>query len=255
MWNALSGSMKKRGWYLIHALTGVHLSTPIYYLDWSMMRASFLAPVAKVQKKLPSRNLKPVQLVPGTATVVFNAMEMRKVRGLSPYNEFAIEVPVVYEVEDKAERKFGSYVLYMPVTTEGARWGGVEIYGLPKFLAEIHFEDVGEECRCQVQEGGKNIITLEVKKLVTEPQSWEMYLYGVRDGQLLRTLVQIQGQKGTSDVRRGASYTLGDHPIAEELRSLEIDNVSISHEYAPQLQGLEKDPPSILHSNGNVRRT
>jgi hypothetical protein len=193
--------MKKRGWYFIHALTGVHLATPTHYLDWSMMSASFPAHVAKVQEKLPSKNLKPVQSKSGTTTVMFRATEIRQVRGLSPYNEF---------------------------------------------IAEIHFEEVGEVRRCHVRAEGKDIITLEVKKLITEPPSWNWYLYGVRDGQLLRILVQIQGQKGITDVRGGASYTLGDHPIAEELRSQQLDNVSIAHEYAPQLHSLLNRPDEGL---------
>jgi hypothetical protein len=245
MWNALVRSMKKRGWYFVHALTGVHLSTLTHYLDWSMMSASFLAPVAKVKEKLPSEKLNPVQSAPGITTVVFRAMEVRQVRGLPPYNEFSIDVPVVYEVGGKAAGLPGSYILYMPVTSEEARWGGVEVGGFPKFLAEIKFEDVGEVRRCQVHAEGKGIITLEVKKFVAEPQSWDWYLYGVRDGRILRTLVQIQGQRGLSDVREGASYTLGDHPIAEELRSLEIGNISITHEYAPKLRSLENNPMSI----------
>ena len=246
MWNALVRSMKKQGWFFIHALTGVHLSTPNHYLDWSMMSASFPVPVAKIKEKLPSKNLIPVQSAPGTATIVLKAIEVRQIRGYPPYNEFAVEVPVVYEVAGKAAGLPGSYVLHMPVTTEEARWGGVEIYGMPKFIAEIRFEDVGEVRRCKVQAEGKAIITLEVKKLVTKPQSWDWYLYGVRDGQLLRTLFQIQGQRGTTEVRGGALYTLGNHPIAEELRSLEIDNTSIAHEYAPQLQGLLNPPGERL---------
>jgi hypothetical protein len=238
--------MKKRGWYFIHALTGVHLATPTHYLDWSMMSASFPAHVANVQETLPSVKLNPVQSMPGITTVMFRATEIRQVRGLSPYNEFSVEVPVVYEGTGKAAVLSGSYVLYMPVTTEEARWGGVEVNGLPKFITEIHFEEVGEVRRCRVQAEGKDIINLEVKKLIAEPQSWDWYLYGVRDGQLLRMLVQIQGQKGMTDVREGASYTLGDHPIAEELRSLQIDTVSIAHEYAPQLHSLLNCPDEGL---------
>lgn len=245
MRNALVRSIEKRGWHLIHALTGLHLSKPIHYLDWSMISASFPAPVAKVREKLPSENLNPVQSAPGTTTVVLKAMEVRKVRGFPPYNEFAVEVPVVYEVAGEAAGLPGSCILYMPVTTEEARWGGVEIVGLPKFIAEIHLEDAGEVRRCHVQAEGKDIITLEVEKLVTEPQSWDWYLFGVRDGQLLRTLVQMQGQRGIADVRGGASYSLGDHPIAKELRSLEIDNMSIAREYVPQGQSLEDRPASV----------
>jgi len=65
--------VKKQVWLFVHSLSGVHLSTPTHYLDWSKMSASFAAPVAKVQEKLPSENLKPIQSVPGTTTVVLRS--------------------------------------------------------------------------------------------------------------------------------------------------------------------------------------
>lgn len=124
--------------------------------------------------------------------------------------------------------------------------GGVEIYGLPKFVAEISFEDEGEMCRSQVRVGGKEIITLEVKKLNTEHQSRDEYVYSIRDDRLLRTLFQVQGQVGTTDIHGGASYNLGDHPIADGLRTLEMEQMSDGHEYAPQLQGVMYPPKKRL---------
>jgi hypothetical protein len=41
---------------------------------------------------------------------------------------------------------------------------------VPIFIAEIHFEDIGEVRHCQVQAEGKDIIP-ESEKLVIEPQS------------------------------------------------------------------------------------
>jgi len=36
----------------------------------------------------------------------------------------------------------------------------------------------------------------------------------------------------------GATYTLGDHPIANELRSLDVGDKAVQYIYAPQLQSL-----------------
>jgi hypothetical protein len=224
-------------------VSGVRVRFPIRYFDSSMIAASFPAPAAKVQEVLPSDKLKPVQVMPGTAAVALAAMEYRHIDGLAPYNEFGVMLPVVYQTADNIPGLPGLYVLHLPVTTEEARWGGVEIYGYPKFIAEISFEDAGEMRRCRIRAEGKDIITLEVKKPVSQPQSWELYTYTVKDGQLLRTLIQQQGQIGTSDVRGGASYTLGDHTIAEELRALGMDKTSVLHQYAPQSQ-------SMLHLSG-----
>ncbi len=237
--------MKKLGWHLTHRLTGVHLSSSTLYLDWSEMSGSFPVPESKIRQMLPSKSLDPVQFTAGTTTVVFRAIEVRKARGLSPYNEFSVEVPVVYRGTSKVSGLPGSCVLYMPVTTEEARWGGVEIVGLPKFIANIQFEDAGETRRCRVQADGKDLITLEVRKLETNAQSWDWYIYGVRDGQLLRTHIGNQGQRGVAAVRGGSSYTLGDHPVAEELRSLEIDAKSIEHEFVPKFHSLEDRPLKV----------
>jgi hypothetical protein len=52
----------------------------------------------------------------------------------------------------------------------------------------------------------------------------------VKDNQLLRALVQVQGQNGTSTIRGEARYALGDHPVAEKVRALEIDRTSIARD-------------------------
>jgi hypothetical protein len=39
-------------------------------------------------------------------------------------------------------------------------------------------------------------------------------------------------------MKEGTFYTMGDHAIAEELRSLGMDKVSIERHCAPQLQSI-----------------
>ena len=208
------------------------------YYDWMMMTASFPAPMARVQELLPSDKLKPVQVVPGTARITLAAMEYRHIDVLSPYNEFGIFIPVVYEKPGTVSDLPGHYVWQLPVTTQEACDGGVTWYGFPKFVAQIDFDHLGEDLRCRVQAEGQEIITLEVKQVPTSPKSWEWYTYTVKDNHLLRTLVQIQGQLGATGMREGAFCTLGDHPIAEKLRALDMDRASVEHQYAPQLQSI-----------------
>lgn len=226
--------------------SGVRIRFPICYFDSSTIVASFPAPAAKLQEVLPSNKLKPVQLMPGTGAIALAAMEHRHVDSLGSYNEFGIMVPVVYETADNVPGLPGFYFLHLPVTTEEARLGGVEIHGYPKFIAGISFEDAGEMRRCRVRAEGKDIITLEGRKLVTEPQPSEFYTYTVKNGQLLRTLVQQQGQVSASDVSGGASFTLGNHPIAEELQALEMDETSVLYQYTSQSQSMVHLPGERL---------
>ena len=227
-------------------VSGVRIKFPVRYYDGMTMGANFPTPVDKVQAVLPSHKLKPVQIAPGITTVYLGAMEYHHVEGLAPYNEFGIMVPCLYEAGDDTPELPGSFVYHLPVTTEEARWGGVEIYGYPKFIAEINFEDVGEMRRCRVRTEGKDIITLQVNKLAAEPQSSESYTYTVKDGQLVRTYIQSQGLLGASEVGGGASYALGLHAVADQVRALGMDETSLGHQYAPQVQMMLHAPGARL---------
>jgi len=220
--------------------------TSLYFFDWSMISANFPIPAAKVQEMLPSKKLKPVQFMPGMAVVSLAATEYRRIDRLRPYNEFGITVPVLYKSTDSIQGLPGYYVYYLPVTTQEACDHGIKVYGFSKFVAEISFEDTREMRCCRVRAKGKDIITLEVKKLPTQFQSWDYYIYTVKDRQLLRTRIPSQGQSGTTDIKGGASCTLGRHPIADELRALGINKISIWHQFAPQMQAIMYLPSEHL---------
>lgn len=228
--------------------SGLRVELPVRYYDWTAIMAHFPAPVAKLRPLLPSRRLKPALLMPGTGVVSFAAFEYRDLAGVPPYKEFAISVPVQYEPSVNIPalpllvpqwfETFGLYVHHLPVTTPEAYEFGVEIWGYPKFVAEISFENSEGRSRCMLRAEGRDIITLEVKKLATRPRPMDWYTYTVKQGQILKTRVQTQGQVGISTLRGGASYTLGDHAIAEELRSLSIGHRAVQCLYAPHVQSM-----------------
>jgi hypothetical protein len=214
-------------------VSGRRFRFPVHYYDFPRISGVFPASAVKVWGMLPSTRLMPVQPKPGMAVVSMTAFEYRNVAGLAPYNEFSISVAVLYE-----KGLPGLYVVHLPVTTEEARVAGVEVYGYPKFIAEITFEESAEARRCRVRADGKDIVTLEVKKIVAEAQSIDYYTYTVKDKQLLRTLLQFKGQWGTSRVPGGASHILGDHPIAKQLGDLGLGATSLESTYSPRQQAL-----------------
>jgi len=179
-----------------------------------------------------------VERAKGVADIHFVALEYRSIDIVFPYNEFAICIPVIYKINEQSRELQGYYYLYLPVTTEDARWGGVENLGLPKFVAEIGFADTDEIRSCTLNVDGKEVISLKVNKLPTVSKSWEFTNFGIRDKKLVKNLFQVHGQGGTSTTAGGATYTLGDHPISEKLLALEIGQISIRHDYVPQAQAV-----------------
>jgi hypothetical protein len=237
----------------IELSTKAKITLPIRYFDSSCMQALFSAPAFKVRQLLPSKKLKPLLLSPGKALVSLMAMEYPKVTDIKPYNEFMIGIPVQYEprinfpgqlllfhplIAPKWYRKFGVYIHHLPVTTQESVIVGTEIWGFPKIKADISFEDIGQMHRCRLMIEGKNIVTLEVKKITTKVRSIDLYSYTMKDDQLFYTRMQTQGQYGISKSFGGASYTLGDGSIAEELKNLEIRKTAFGCFYATDLQNM-----------------
>ena len=241
----LSSNLKKFGWHFVHKLTGIHLSTNTIYYDWTVSTAIFLAPIEKIRPKIP-KNLHLIETEPSMTSIILRAIRVKKAQGLLPYNEFSIEVPVFFKA-DSLELP-GSFALYMPVTSEESRWGGAEIVGLPKFLADISFGQSPEHIRCKVSADEKELIYFEIQKVPTVFQSWDWYIYGLRDNRLLRTHLLNEGQRGVADVHGGASFRLGTHPISEELRQLEISHFCIQHEYSFKIKSIEERPIEYKNS-------
>jgi hypothetical protein len=157
------------------------------------MMAHFPAPAGAVRRLLPTQKLKPAQLVPGAAMLSIVAMEYRQITDMAPYNELGGMAPVLYEpgvnipglplLFPDRFRRFGLYVHYLPVTTQAAYDFGVEIWGYPKFVAEIRFEEAGDVRRCQLRAEGKDILTLQVKKIATKAAPMNFYpAFGLNAG-------------------------------------------------------------------------
>jgi hypothetical protein len=227
---------------------GTHIGLPVRYYEWIAMMASFPAPIGKVRGMLPSKKLKPARLRPNTAVVSLMAMEYRRIADVEPYNEFAIMIPVLYDPKVNISglpllfpnrfSRFGFYVHHLPVTTQEAYIFGVEIWGYPKFVADISFEENDESRRCHLSAKGQDILTLDVKKLRMCRRYVDLYTYTVKNSELLRTPIQAHGNYGMVRFRGGASFKLGTHPIAEELRSLSMRETAVECRYATHLQSL-----------------
>ena len=75
-----------------------------------------------------------------------------------------------------------------------------------------------------------------------------MYFFTVKGGQLLRSLIQGYGQQGIDSGELGASYSLGDHPVANELRSLRIGGAPVLYRHSPRWQSIAFPPGELLES-------
>lgn len=211
---------------------------PQRYYDWSFIMAHFPAPTHRVRELLPDSRLVSVELVPGISVVSLAAFEYRRMATLQPYNEFAVMVPVRYQPECNIpflpmllpERyDVGFWVHHLPVTTQEACDVGLGIWGLPKVVADdISFRDVGWMRECELHEDGEHVLTLSAPMGETRSEARRFYAFSILDGELLKALVDTRGQYYTWSVPGRASFSLGQHEVAQELRELEVRNIAIA---------------------------
>lgn len=74
---------------------------------------------------MPSPKLRPVRYAGDKASVFLWGMQYRVINGLEPYNEFAVMIPVIYDLEKEKAGPSAYYVAYMPVTTYPALEFGI----------------------------------------------------------------------------------------------------------------------------------
>lgn len=116
---------------------------PVYYYDNSSLTVIHTASTARVRPYLPDPRMHPLEVAPGRCLVAFTAFEYRKT-DIDPYNEFSIAILINFDktvipglsvLRQLLSNAFHAYVWHLPVTTEIARYGGVELYGYPRRVA------------------------------------------------------------------------------------------------------------------------
>ena len=217
---------------------------PVFYYDNTTISAIYTANSRQVKALLPHPKMRPVELLPGKCLVAITCFEYRKT-DIDPYNEVSVSFLITYDrpmipgitaATQMARRHFSTYVWQLPVTTEIARVGGVELYGFPKFLADIGFTRSGRTVRCDLSENGERILALEGKTLPTARGKQTRFVcYSVKEGiPLVANVYQNPIEFAQTRHRDSAQLELGaGHPTALTLRNLGLSPYPLVYQYSP----------------------
>ncbi|MFA6447966.1 MAG: acetoacetate decarboxylase family protein [bacterium] len=223
---------------------GTKAKLPVFYYDNTTLTAIYTASTAAVRKLLPLKDMQPIEMFPGRCLAAFTAFEYRKT-DIDPYNEFSISflvsidarpIPGVTGAIQFAQRRFTTYIWQLPVTTEIARVGGVDLYGYPKFIADITFERQKNWIECKLSENGQKILTLRGNVLQTAKGKTTRYVtYSVKDGVPLVANVYMNPLEfAQSPIGSAAELDIGkDHPIGRALSEIELSKSPVLYQYSP----------------------
>jgi len=217
---------------------------PIHYRDGTV--ASLVYPISRerAEAALEGTSLRPVQ-IPKVGCVASITWFEYGATSIGPYNELAVSVAARLGSEhrtgsllDWARGGFevGGWVVSLPVDSEVARVGGVELLGLPKCTLELTSKSSASSLSVEVRDGGRSISALQVhKKRGIRLSVHRIVIYSKRSGSLLRTTIKTSWRPeltlpGQSAWRPKAP----DHPLVEATSAL----------------GIEGKPLAIVHGSG-----
>ncbi len=204
---------------------------PILYFREDSFALFFSASVEKVRKFLPSQNLRPVLLSKKKAVVVIAAFNYVET-SIGPYGELGIAIPVVHMrrplpvlplIRESSCKGFGMWVAHLPVTTTVAKEAGRQVWGYPKFVADMDFKVFPEYIECTLSEKQQHILTVRApRKGLVRKDNKPLITYSVADGNLIKTTIEQRAIYMMDLLPDNALLDLGEHPVAQFLRELEI---------------------------------
>ncbi|HNY64119.1 MAG TPA: acetoacetate decarboxylase family protein [Deltaproteobacteria bacterium] len=233
------------------------IKLPVFYYDNTSMTAIYTASTDMVRRHLPTPDMHPVEVTPGRALVAFTAFEYRR-SDIDPYNEFSISFPITFRKRAipgltllgmMLRRYFTAYVWQLPVTTEIARYGGVEWYGYPKFLADIGFSHEGPMLVCTLSEGGEKILTLKGKKLKTTTEKVNrIKTFSVKNGFVLPANVYVNPIEFAKSMNpNAAQLSIGEnHAISRQLREMGLSQKPLFYQYMPLMESVLYAPRNLM---------
>jgi len=231
-------SVKKPVWYSLYRLTGYRLAMPAHFFKLAMFGGIFRAPIARLQNQLPGEPFTPMIDQAGFGRIAMIAIDYREADIVYPYREFA--VTVLGNIPGRSGDIH--YYLHLPVTTEEARWTGVEIYGFPKYLAKIDLAEAEDQLSCVLMKDGELILKIIVRRTEPVEKEWLAQNLTFRSGKPFLNEFRTHGLRGEVEQAGGACLEFGNHPIGLALHGLEIDPVSISHFTCPEIQATLSKP-------------
>ena len=217
---------------------------PVFYYDTTSVSAVFTAQSARIKELLPHPAMQPLEWSPGRGLVVITGFEYRRC-DLAPYNEVSIAflvafgnrpLPGISAARALLSRTIPVYIWQLPVTTEEARVGGIDLAGYPKFLAQIDFARDDDWITCTLAEGGQEILQLRGRRLQTDVGRQLRYVtYTMVQGSPLIVDVLVNPIAYAETLAGGAAeLTLGTgHAVSETLGQLGLGQRNVVYQYSP----------------------
>ena len=154
-------------------------------------------------------------------------------------------VPYLGAWSDFLAGRAATYIHRLPVDQSFTCAAGRGIWGFPKTVERIDFEIDGDRAQCRLEMDARHVLTLDAPRhgSRTLPDS-AMTTYSYIDGTLHETAFR-SGADGVGFTLGRATLALGDHPIADELRSLGLPKSALLTVWMERMRGRFEAPRPV----------
>jgi hypothetical protein len=242
--NFFQGLMR---WNIERKGTTGHL--PYQYYDSLVFSAVYTASTSRVRQLIPHADLHPIELTPGRCLTSIAYLSHRRTED-EPYNEASISflvsyrsrpLPLIAIARILSSGVAPAYVWQLPVTTEAARAGGVDLFALPKFLADIRIAADSKRVDCSLSLPGGELMRLSGPALPARRARLVRYLTYAVDGESLVTANTVLNAFEFAESWNGSNVelTIGNgHPLCDALREIRLANRPTLLQYIPHSEAL-----------------
>lgn len=229
---------------------------PMFFREVRMMGGVFTCDLAAARALMPTPAHHPLRLFPGRGVAAVHCLEYADT-DIGPYNEVSLSIAVAHGTPPwshwgallaaEIRGRYHAFIVDLPVTTEGAYYGGVDILGFPKWIAGIAFADEGERRVCTVRDGDEVVLRVAGDRLAARDGRREISLesYPRKEGSTLHAVMRMRlGSWASSRLSRHMTVEPTAHPRATALRSLAL-GAQIGYLYAPRCEAILFRPETV----------
>jgi hypothetical protein len=238
-----------------YVFQGRSVTLPVVVRDASSIAATYLVSSPVARGLLPDAALDVVELLPGRALLSLACIDYRD-NDLGDYNEISVALFVrerrapagllyVSTALQLVRNRIATYIVALPVNQSFTCDAGRGIWGFPKTVQEIDFEERGAERSCRLVMDGQHVLSMTAPRGGTRtlPDA-SMTTYSMIDGVLHRTTF-VSGATGVGIRLGGAQVRLGDHPLSRTLQALGLPKRPMMSVWMEHMHGRFEAPVPV----------
>ena len=226
---------------------GREVLLPVIVRKARAVAVTYVVDAAAARKLLPTADMEIVEVAPRKTLFTLGVIDYIE-NDLGDYNE----VSMAFYVRERGAMRglpylgawlaffrgqLCTYIHRLPVDQSFTCAAGRGIWGFPKTVERIEFKVDHERAAARLEMDGRLVLTLEAPATGNRalPDN-AMLTYSMIDGRLHRTPFR-SGADSVGMQRGGATVTLGDHAVADELRSLGLPKAALFSVWMGNMRG------------------